>query len=108
MDIKNIDIDKMTDAIEKDAGQTIDGLKESLAEMKQGKAERTYTEEQLLIRSARTSTELSQKDFAKLIHTPVATLRDWEQGRYAPSGAVNCLMYLILNQPKVIKDLAAA
>lgn len=103
-----MDIDKIAKAIEKDAGQEIDGLKESLAEMKQGKAARTYTEEQLLIRSARTSTGLSQKEFAKLINTPVATLRDWEQGRYPSSGAVNCLMHLILKQPEIINELAAA
>ena len=30
MNIKDIDIDKMTDAIEKDAGQKIEGLKESI------------------------------------------------------------------------------
>lgn len=103
-----MNIDKITEAIEKDAGQKIDGLKESLDEMKQGKAARTYTEEQLLIRSARTSTGLSQKDFANLINTPVATLRDWEQGRYPSSGAVNCLMHLIINKPKIIDELVAA
>ena len=103
-----MNIDKIAEAIEKDAGQKIEGLKESLAEMEQGKTERTYTEEQLLIRNARTSTGLSQKDFAVLIHTPVATLRDWEQGRYPSSGAVNCLMHLIINEPSVIHELVVA
>ena len=38
MNIKEIDVDKMTDAIEKDAGQKIEGLKESIEEMKQYKS----------------------------------------------------------------------
>lgn len=46
MDIK--DIDKMTDAIEKDAGQKIDGLKESIIEMKTGVKHNIYNEEKLL------------------------------------------------------------
>lgn len=108
MNIKDIDINKMTDAIEKDAGQKIEGLKESITEMKEGATHRVYNEEQLLIRKARLSTGLTQEGFAKLINTPVATLRDWEQGRYPSSGAVNCLMRLIISKPRIIDELVAA
>jgi DNA-binding transcriptional regulator YiaG len=39
----------------------------------EGKAERIYTPEQLLVQSARQKLNLSQTAFAKLIDTPVAT-----------------------------------
>ena len=102
-----MNIDKITDAIEKDAGQKIEGLKESLKEMKAGKQARVYTPEQLLTISARNQLSLSQTAFASLIDTPVATLRDWEQGRFKPSGGVMCLFKIIAKNPDVIKELAA-
>ena len=44
--------------------------------------------------------------FAELIRTPVAILRDWEQGRFSPSGAVLCLLHLISNHPDMINELS--
>ena len=101
-----MNIDKVVSAIQADSGIEIEGLKESLTEMQEGKIARTYSDNQLLIRTARGKTGLSQKDFAKSINTPVSTLRDWEQGRYPSSGAVNCLMHLIVNKPELINELA--
>jgi putative transcriptional regulator len=49
--------------------------------------------------------QLSQMAFAELIKTPVATLRDWEQGRFTPSGAVLCLLKIINNHPELVKEL---
>jgi len=105
--MKNIDIDKVAAAIEKDAGRKLPGLKQSLREMKADKAARIYTPEQLLVCAARKKLGLSQIAFAKRIKTPVATLRDWEQGRFAPPGAVICLLRIILNHPELAKELAA-
>ena len=102
-----MDIDKVTQAIEADAGQTIPGLKESLREMQQGKIGRTYTTEQLLVIEARKKLELSQADFARMIETPVATLRDWEQGRFKPPGGVLCLLRVLQKRPEIMQDLAA-
>ena len=73
MNIKNI-----AKAIEDDAGESIESLRESLAEMKAGKIGRKYTPEQLLLQPARKAFNLSQPKFAALIDTPVATLSDWE------------------------------
>lgn len=102
-----MDIDKITKAIEADAGQAIPDLKDSLQEMQEGKAARSYTPEQLLLISARKKVNLSQSAFAELIKTPVATLRDWEQGRFMPPGGVLCLLKIIKNRPEVVDDLAA-
>ena len=71
-----MDIERIAQAIEDDAGQPVDGLRESLTEMKDGKFAREYTPEQLLLQSAHKALNLSQPKFAELIDTPVATLRD--------------------------------
>lgn len=102
-----MDIDKITKAIEADEGMIIPGLKESLLEMQEGIAARTYTPEQLLVAGVRKHLALSQVDFAQLIDTPLATLRDWEQGRFKPPGGVLCLLRLINKRPEIVYDLAA-
>lgn len=102
-----MNIDKVAEAIEQDAGMEIVGLKDSLREMQEGKAEHIYTPEQLLVQSARQKLNLSQTAFAKLIDTPVATLRDWEQGRFKPPGGVLCLFKLIKKRPDVVEELTA-
>ena len=101
-----IDLAKIAKAIEVDAGMALPGLSESLAEMRRGIVGRIHTPEQILIRSARNKTGKTQQAFAELIKTPVATLRDWEQGRFNPSGAVLCLLHLISNHPDTIDDLS--
>ncbi|PID48952.1 MAG: XRE family transcriptional regulator [Proteobacteria bacterium] len=102
-----MDIDKVAAAIEADAGQEIPGLEDSLREMQQGKVGRTYTPEQLLVVDVRKKLSLSQTDFADMIDTPVATLRDWEQGRFKPPGGVLCLLRLLGKRPEIVVDLAA-
>ena len=101
-----MDIDKIAKAIEADAGMSLPGLTESLMEMQQGISGRTHTPEQILIREARNKTGKTQQAFAELIQTPVSTLRDWEQGRFSPSGAVLCLLHLISNHPDMIDELS--
>jgi len=58
-------------------------------------------------RQAREASGMSQSTFAERIGTPVATLRDWEQGRFAPSGAVLCLLRLMIKHPELTAELAA-
>ncbi|NBC49253.1 MAG: helix-turn-helix domain-containing protein [Gammaproteobacteria bacterium] len=102
-----MNIDEIADAIERDAGTEVPGLREGLAEMQAGLAGRTYNAEQLLVKAARERLGLSQQAFADLIETPVATLRDWEQGRYAPPGAARCLLEIALRHPEVVTERAA-
>ena len=102
-----MDIDNIAQAIETDAAMDLPGLRESLAEMQAGLAGRTHTPEQSLVRSARSQLGLSQQAFADLIKTPLATLRDWEQGRSTPPGAVLCLLQITLKHPEVLLELAA-
>ena len=76
--------------------------------MDEGIKANTHTPEQILIRSARTTTGLSQTGFAEKIQTPLWTYQEWEQGRSVPSGAVICLMNVILNNPKIVHELKVA
>jgi putative transcriptional regulator len=107
MSMKNLDIEKVAKAIEADAGQPIEGLRESLAQAKAGIAGRVTTPDQILVRQAREKSGLTQAAFAERIATPVATLRDWEQGRFTPPGAAACLLRLIIKHPDLTGELTA-
>ena len=106
MNSKKITIERVSQAIEADTGKALPDLRQALAEAKAGLG-RVTTPAQILVRQAREKSGLTQSAFARRIETPVATLRDWEQGRFAPSGAVLCLLWLIIKHPKLSQDLSA-
>ena len=106
MGIKKIDIEKVAAAIEADAGESLPDLREALAEAQAGVG-RVTTPEQILVRQARQKSGLTQAAFAERIATPVATLRDWEQGRFAPPGGVLCLLRPIAKHPELSRELGA-
>lgn len=81
-------------------------LEQSLKEAKAGLG-RVTTAEQILTRTARRACGMTQEEFAARIHTPVSTLRDWEQGRFAPPGGVLCLLKLLAAHPELTDELAA-
>ena len=104
--ITNIDINAVARAIEADAGEELPDLRQALTEARSG-AGRVTTPAQMLVRQARELTGLTQAAFAAHIDTPVATVRDWEQGRFTPPGAVACLLRLIVNHPELTHELSA-
>lgn len=108
MGIRKINVEKVAAAIEADAGEALPDLRQALAEAKAGLVGRVTTPEQILVRQAREITGLTQAAFAERIATPVATLRDWEQGRFTPPGGVLCLLRLIINHPELSQELDAA
>jgi putative transcriptional regulator len=99
-----MDVEKIARAIEADAGEALPDLRQALAEAKAGEG-RVTTPAQLLVRQARQRSGLTQAAFAERIGTPVATLRDWEQGRFAPPGGVLCLLRLISAHPELTREL---
>ncbi|KXW56629.1 helix-turn-helix domain-containing protein [Ferrovum sp. PN-J185] len=107
MGIKKIDVEKVATAIEADAGEAFLDLRQALAEAKAGLG-RVTTPEQIIVRQAREKTGLTQSAFAERIETPVATLRDWEQGRFSPPGGVLCLLRLIIKHPELSQELSTA
>ncbi len=62
-----------------------------------------------LIRHVRKGMELSQRAFAERFSLPVASLRDWEQGRREPDAATRAYLIVIAREPDaVIRALASA
>lgn len=62
--------------------------------------------DELDVRAVRALTKLSQTQFAELLSIEVATLRNWEQGRRAPTGPARALLRAIGRNPvDVIKAL---
>lgn len=102
---KKFDIEAVARAIEADAGEALPDLRQALQEAQAGEG-RVTTPEQILVRQAREKSGLTQAAFADRIHTPVATLRDWEQGRFSPPGAAACLMRLIVSHPELAGELS--
>lgn len=43
---------------------------------------------------------MTQKEFAELLNIPVATLRNWEQNRFAMEPAARALLRLIYREPE--------
>jgi len=99
-----MDIEKIAQAIELDADESLPDLRQSLLEMQAHKVGRITTPEQLLVVSVRDQLSLTQTAFAKLIKTPVATLRDWEQGRFKPQGGVICLLNILKKHPEIAEE----
>lgn len=104
-EIVNMDIEKIALAIEADAGEALPDLRQSLLEMQNLTVGRITTPEQLLVVSVRKQLQLTQQAFAELIKTPVATLRDWEQGRFKPNGVVICLLNILNKHPEIASEL---
>lgn len=101
-----MDINKIADASVKTRVRNWRELKQSLAEVKAGTIGRQYTPAQRLVREVRKAIGFSQVQFARTINTPVGSVRDWEQGRFEPPGAVTTLMKVIKKHPEVIKEIA--
>jgi len=103
--LAHIDIEAVAQAIEADMGEPLPDIRQALHEAKSAVVGRVTTPEQILTRQAREQTGLSQTKFAKMIATPVATLRDWEQGRFTPPGGVACLFRLLSKHPELTQEL---
>jgi transcriptional regulator with XRE-family HTH domain len=56
------------------------------------------------IKSARSRSGLSQRDFALALQISTRTLQEWEQGRRSPSGSARALINIALKHPDVIRE----
>ncbi len=106
--MKSDDLERMAVAIEADAGEPVPGIRQSLAEMAMVARGRTYTPAQLALREARAVLGLSQQAFARLLCMPVATVRDWEQGRISPPGSALLVALLAREHPEILRPYAVA
>lgn len=51
---------------------------------------------------------MSQQKLADLLRIPVATLRNWEQGRTEPDGPAKTLIYLLSEHPAELRAWLSA
>ncbi|MSQ72293.1 MAG: helix-turn-helix domain-containing protein [Betaproteobacteria bacterium] len=63
-------------------------------------ARRQHAELKTDVKKIREKTGLSQEDFSRVFGIPLATLKNWEQGRRKPDSAVCLLLNLISNDPE--------
>ena len=112
MKSNKLNIEAIAQAIEHDAGEKLDGLRESLNEMQQyragkGAAMRKTQVQISPIIEARNRVGLTQAVFAKLMGVSVRTLQEWEQGRRNPSGAAQTLLRIAKLQPETLRERQA-
>ena len=55
------------------------------------------------VRAIREAQGLSQQQFAAKFGFPLSTLRNWEQGRRAPTGASRNYLLVIARQPRAVE-----
>jgi DNA-binding transcriptional regulator YiaG len=59
------------------------------------------------VSKVRLSLDLTQEAFAGLLGIGLSTLRSWEQGKRAPSGAARMLIAIALKHPEVLQEAVA-
>src|SRR3954467_3164676 len=62
----------------------------------------------VLPRVVRRKLNMTQEQFAAALHIPVATLRNWEQGRVTPDPTARSLLVIAYKQPEALKVLEPA
>lgn len=89
-----------------------DGLKDAIA-IAEGHAKagtyRVHVPDRVDVKALRKRFKLTQEEFAQRFNLSVARIRDWEQGRSEPDGAVRAYLKVIEREPKaVVRALSAA
>jgi putative transcriptional regulator len=67
-------------------------------------AERMHVIEVPDVRAIRRRLRMSQRSFAVAYHIPLATLKNWEQGRRQPDAPAAAYLYAIAQCPTEIRD----
>jgi len=68
----------------------------------------TFTIEVPDVAKLRRKLKLTQTDFALKIGVPVATLRNWEQGRRYPTGPARVLLNVLARRPDLVMEAIEA
>jgi len=88
----------------------MEGLTEAAA-IARGEAQpaRVYVPNKVNVKAIREKLNMTQAEFAARFSFNVARVRDWEQGRSQPDGALRAYLLVIERQPKAVeKALKAA
>ena len=82
------------------------GLNEALAVARgTAKPSKLHVPPEIDVRAVRTKLKLSQDDFAAEFCFTINQIRDWEQGRTRPLGALRAYLMIIKRNPKVVKEM---
>ena len=83
----------------------VQGMKEA-CEFAQGKraAARVHVIEVPDVRAIRRQLHISQHEFADAFRIPLATLKNWEQGRRVPDAPAAAYLQVIARRPQVIRE----
>lgn len=60
------------------------------------------------VRGLRASLGLTQNEFSERFGISVHTLRDWERGRYEPTGIALTLLLMIKHDPAAVSQMVEA
>jgi putative transcriptional regulator len=84
----------------------VDGLNEALAHargQKLGKVHRVNVPAEIDVRAIRERLELTQQKFAETFALPLASVRNWEQGKRVPHGPARVLLTIIDRIPDQVQ-----
>lgn len=59
------------------------------------------------VRAIRRRLRMSQADFARVYRIPLATLKNWEQGRRQPDAPAAAYLQVIANRPREAREALA-
>jgi putative transcriptional regulator len=85
-----------------------DAVRYSRGDHSRGKASVVSVPHPLDVRAIRNRQGLTQKAFAEKYGFSASTLRNWEQGHRAPTGASRVLLLVIEKQPQAVEAALAA
>ena len=88
----------------------VEGMEQAVAIMR-GEAHpstyRVHIPADIDTRAIRAKLKLTQKQFSERFHIPLATLRDWEQGRRVPDAPAKALIQAIREEPAAVRRALA-
>ena len=88
----------------------VEGMEQAVAIMR-GEAHpstyRLHVPADIDTRAIRAKLKLTQKQFSERFHIPLATLRDWEQGRRVPDAPARALIQAIREEPAAVRRALA-
>jgi len=98
--------------VSKAGSRILQGAKEALA-FARGEADpadyRIHVPSDVDVKAVRKRLNLSQSEFAKRFYFTPARVRDWEQGRSKPDGAIRAYLLVIEREPDAVaRALTAA
>jgi len=83
------------------------GLEDAIA-YQQGDTSRARAASPMDVKAVRSLANKTQAEFANAYRIPVATLRDWEQGRRQPDAPARALLAVIAADPVAVERMLAA